>query len=116
MVKSSAISRKKQMPELVTASRSCKLKIKASPHRIQKFTIYQTDKPAVEVRVNNNNYHVYSQDGKYVISLGVQYRLDDSEDTDEDGQQTNPDDKLTGSDATVKNILKHIPKKRTSRQ
>jgi hypothetical protein len=25
----------------------------------------------VEVRVKDNNYHVYSQDGKHVISLGV---------------------------------------------
>ncbi len=29
----------------------------------------------------------------------------------DDEQQTNPADKLTGADATVKNILKHIPKK-----
>lgn len=111
MVKASVISRKKQTPEMVAASRSRKLKTKASAHSIRKFVIQQTDKPAVEVRVKDNNYHVYSQEGKHVISLGVQYRLDDPEDMDEDGPQTNPADKLKGADATVKNILKHIPKK-----
>ncbi len=93
------------------ASRSRKLKTKTAALSVRKFTIHQTDKPEVEVRVKDNNYHVYSQDGKYVISLGVQYRLDDPEDMDEDGPQTNPADKLTSADATVKNILKHIPKK-----
>lgn len=123
MVKASVISRKNKKPVPMSASlsrdpmshsvasRSRKLKTKAAAQSIRKFTIHQTDKPEVEVRVNNNNYHVYSQDGKYVISLGVQYRLDDPEDMDEDEQQTNPADKLTGADATVKNIIKHIPKK-----
>jgi hypothetical protein len=110
-VSHSVASRSRDPVSHSVASRSRKLKTKASTHSIRKFTIHQTDKPEVEVRVKDNNYHVYSQDGKYVISLGVQYRLDDPEDMDEDEQQTNPADKLTGTDATVKNILKHIPKK-----
>lgn len=110
MVKASIISRKNKKPVPMSASRSRKLKSKAVPNKLRKFVIQQTDKPAVEVRVNANNYHVYSQDGKYVISLGVQYRLDDT-DEDGDGLGDNPADKLTGVDATIKNILKHIPKK-----
>ena len=134
MVKSSVISRKNKKPVPMSASlsrdpvshsvasrlrdpvshsvasRSRKLKTKVSQNSIRKFVIQQTDKPMVEVRVKDNNYHVYSQDGKHVISLGVQYRTDDLNESD-DEQQTNPADKLTGADATVKNILKHIPKK-----
>ena len=112
MVKSHAKPTKKQQPELQASSRHRTHKRSSQPRR---FTIQQTDKPAVEIQVDGNNYHAYSQDAigessKYLLTLGVQYR-DDEPDSGSETEEEPVSSSRRSVDSNVVNIFKHMPKK-----
>lgn len=112
MVKSHAKLTKKQKPELRASSRHRAYKRSSHSTGIRRFTIQQTDKPAVEIHADGNNYHAYSQNAsdKYLLTLGIQYRDDESGSGSETEEEPVSSSRRS-VDSTVVSILKHMPKK-----